>query len=89
MAPADPPHVIARKRKLTQEKTTSKTNSKRPATKTSAQAASATAKRRSEAQQASLVFQAKDKYPVGLKLLLNESIYPSPSQVSKHVVCCL
>ena len=41
----------------------------------------AQAKRRSESYQSSLSFDSREKYPVGLKLLLPDTIYPSPTAV--------
>lgn len=52
-----------------------------PATPT-AVAAAALSKRRNDSQQANISFIPKEKYSIGLKLLLPESIYPTPSSVS-------
>jgi hypothetical protein len=42
----------------------------------------AAAKRRNEAPQSAIAFDARDKYPVKMKLLLTEAIYLTPSCVS-------
>ena len=44
-------------------------------------AVAAAAKRRNEAVQHSIVYDPKNKYPIGLKLLLDDSIYANPSAV--------
>jgi hypothetical protein len=48
-------------------------------------AALAIARRRNDATQGSIAFSAREKYPAGCKLLLDESIYPTPSSV-RHVL---
>ena len=44
-------------------------------------AAAAAAKRKNDATQIAIAFQSKTKYPVGMKILLSDRIYGSPSQV--------
>jgi hypothetical protein len=44
-------------------------------------AAAAAAKWKNDAIQVTLPFDAREKYPVGLKILLDESIYPTPAAV--------
>ena len=44
-------------------------------------AAAAAAKRKNDATQIAIAFESKTKYPVGMKILLSDRIYGSPSQV--------
>ena len=51
-------------------------------TSSTALAAAAAAKRKNDATQIAIAFESKTKYPVGMKILLSDKIYPSPGQVS-------
>jgi hypothetical protein len=53
-----------------------------------AAAVAALAKRRNDAQQVSIAFDCREKFPIGTKLLLPQSIYPKASDVSWLVVVC-
>jgi hypothetical protein len=61
-------------------------SSTRPLTPT-AQAAAEKNKRRQDSQQVALPFDSTEKYKVGLKILLDESIYDNPNEVSYDVLC--
>ena len=53
-----------------------------------AAAVAALAKRRNDAQQVNIAFDCREKFPIGTKLLLPQSIYPKASDVSWLVVVC-
>ena len=63
--------------------TSSTTTATRPLSASSS--ASSSAKKKSNPVQISLSFGSVDKYKVGMKILLPDSIYPSKSQVPEHV----
>ena len=65
----------------------SQQHSKRP----SSQSGCAASKRKNDVMQTSLSFKAKEKYPIGMKVLLDESIYPTAASVSWFVIvdCCV
>jgi hypothetical protein len=46
-----------------------------------------TAKRNAAAGQLSLGFSQRDPYPVGMKVLLPETIYPTPAMVRSFIFC--
>jgi hypothetical protein len=69
-------------------RSSSSSTPKRPSSASSI-AAAAVAKKQAEAVQTSIAFVHRDPYPVGLKILLPETIYPSPSEVRSIFVIYL
>jgi hypothetical protein len=51
-------------------------------------AASASARRNAEAGQLSLGFSQRDPYPIGMKVLLPETIYPNAAMVRRSIFGC-
>jgi hypothetical protein len=92
MAPPLPPSSHRKKRENPQiggssnKRQNNKTSTPSLSSSLLSLAVTAAGQRQKHRQQTSLPFGLKEKFPVGLKILLNETIYPTPSDVSFLVV---